>query len=168
MVEGKQVTPHSITATQVDNTTVPTLASNNTFTGDNTFTGGANVSVPSPITGDQAANKSYVDAAITDPTNYNKQISGITTTADGDAATGPADSMVQTPAHGSWVEVLLNGLAISVGDGVKTSPCYFSGDGGTTARSIADIVTGDKLYWVGSVAGYQLDAMDVLDFAYNH
>lgn len=73
-----------------------------------------------------------------------------------------------TPPSDGYVIVLLNGLAVSLGDGVKTTDCYFSVDGGTTARAIADIVAGDELIWNGAVAGYELDAADVVDFNYSN
>ena len=53
-----------------------------------------------------------------------------------------------------------------LGDGVKTTSCYFSGDSGANARAIADIAAGDELYWNGSIAGYELDASMKLDFNY--
>jgi hypothetical protein len=62
--------------------------------------------------------------------------------------------------------VRVNGLDVSVGDAAKTSACYVSGDGGTTARAMRAIVAGDLLYWVGSVAGFQLATTDVVDFLY--
>ena len=31
---------------------------------------------------------------------------------------------------------------------------------------LADIAAGDTLYWMGSVAGYELDATDDLDISY--
>lgn len=41
-------------------------------------------------------------------------------------------------------KVTVNGVPI--GDGVKT-PCYFSCDGGKTARLVRDIIAGDVLYF---------------------
>ena len=49
---------------------------------------------------------------------------------------------------------------------VKTEASYFSNDGGTSARLIADIEAGDTLYWNGSIAGYELDATDDIDVGY--
>lgn len=71
-----------------------------------------------------------------------------------------------TPAGDSLVMVLVNGLKVELGDGVKTADCYFSGDGGSTARSIAAITSGDELYWNG-VSAYILETTDVVDFIYN-
>ena len=48
----------------------------------------------------------------------------------------------------------------------KSGPIYFSADGGTNAKTIANITAGDSLYWNGSVAGYQLEASDDLDITY--
>lgn len=62
--------------------------------------------------------------------------------------------------------IALNGEIKSLGNGVKTKHCYFSGDGGVTARAFSAIVAGDELYWNGVVAGYDLEASDVIDFYY--
>ena len=86
------------------------------------------------------------------------------TSSDGDA-TGVFIS--HTPFGDSLVQVSANGLGVGVGDGVKTLSCYFSVDGGTTARAMADIEGGDQLYWNGSVAGYELDSGDLLDVVYD-
>lgn len=99
------------------------------------------------------------------PTSANKRMTAENTTADGDLAC--ATAVVETPIMDSHVTVRINGLSESVGDGAKDGACYFSGDGGTTARSISDIVQGDLLYWVGSIAEYQLTTDDVVDFDYD-
>jgi hypothetical protein len=65
------------------------------------------------------------------------------------------------------IDVYVNGACQILGDGVKTKDCYFSADSGTTAKTIATIAAGDTLYWVGSVAGFQLAATDVISFNYN-
>ena len=108
------------------------------------------------------------------PTIANKYMSCSVTTSDGDEAL--STPMTYTPSEGSYIEILLNGVQIkiendaSVGSSVN-SPCYFSNDGGTThslrnVRLIKDVKAGDKLYWVESVAGYNLDATDRMDFNY--
>lgn len=81
-----------------------------------------------------------------------------------DSATGL--TIASTPAGDSLVMVLVNGIKVELGDGVKTADCYFSGDSGSTARSIADIASGDELYWNG-VSAYTLETSDVVDFIYN-
>lgn len=62
--------------------------------------------------------------------------------------------------------IALNGEIKSLGNGVKTKHCYFSNDGGVTARAYNAIVATDELYWNGVIAGYDLDASDVIDFYY--
>lgn len=72
-----------------------------------------------------------------------------------------------TPGGDGMVDIRVNGVSYELGQGVKTKDCYFSGDGGATARAIAAIVAGDTLYWNGTIAGFDLDASDRMDFIYN-
>ena len=65
-----------------------------------------------------------------------------------------------------WVGVSINGVWESVGDGVKTTACYFSADGGATARAMAAIETGDELFWNALVAGYGLVTTDDVSLCY--
>ena len=87
------------------------------------------------------------------------------TTSDGDQAL--VDTISLTPSSDSYVKVSVNGALISVGNGVKTEDCYFSGDSGTTARDLTDIEAGDTLHWNGSIIGYQLSADDKISFYYH-
>lgn len=103
-------------------------------------------------------------AAAAFPTTSNKGMVASVTAAD--FALACATTLATTPASDGMVQVLVNGLTVELGQGVKTKDCYFSADGGTTARAIAAIASGDSLYWVGSVAGYELDATDRIDFIY--
>ena len=57
-------------------------------------------------------------------------------------------------------------IRVRLSDGDKLKDCYFSADAGATARTIAGITAADKLYWVGSVAGYQLATSDKISFTY--
>ena len=99
------------------------------------------------------------------PVTDNKEMTASVTTADFDLAT--ATTIVGTPASDSYVQVFVNGVKMVVGDGVKTKDCYFATDGtGTVAINIANIVATDQLYWVGSVAGFELDGNDRIDFDY--
>jgi len=86
------------------------------------------------------------------------------TSSDGDA-TGVF--ITHTPFGDSLVQVTVNGLGVGLSDGDKTLSCYFSSDGGTTSRNIADIEGGDQLYWNGSIAGYELDGGDKIDVIYD-
>jgi hypothetical protein len=111
-----------------------------------------------------AVNANGVRAAV--PTSSNKNATASVTTSDGDQAM--ASTVATTPAGDGYVKVEVNGVHAEVGDGVTTGvDCYFSGDGGSTARNIADIVATDTLHWVGTIAGYQLAVTDVIDLFYN-
>jgi len=99
------------------------------------------------------------------PVSDDKDLFALATTMDGDLASNSPIS--RTPAGDGYVEVLINSITADLGDGVKTLECYFSGDGGVTARAIADITAGDLLYWNGSVAKYQLKANWIVDYNYN-
>lgn len=94
----------------------------------------------------------------------NKEMTASTTSNNGDLAC--ATVLAGTPANDSYVIVFVNGIAVTVGDGVKTKDCYFSADSGSTAKTLANIGSGDRLYWNGSIAGYQLATTDVIDFVY--
>lgn len=98
------------------------------------------------------------------PTAANKFVTPAATSGDF-ATTGITISA--TPAGDSHVEVDVNGLSYEVGNGVKTKDCYFSVDGGTTAKSIATIASGDTLYWNGTIAGLDLDTADRVSLNYN-
>mgnify|MGYP003351818403 CR=1 FL=1 len=99
------------------------------------------------------------------PAIGNKAMAASATASDGAQACSTA--MGAAPALTSYVEVKVNGINYVVGNGVKTKDCYFSGDSGSTARAFGAIASGDYLYWNGSVAGFQLDTNDVIDFLYN-
>ena len=73
-----------------------------------------------------------------------------------------------TPFHDSNVQVLVNGINVTVGNGVKTRECYFSNHPtGDNARLIADITEGDQLFWNGDIIGYELDGGDEIDIIYD-
>ncbi len=71
------------------------------------------------------------------------------------------------PAPTTYIEVNVNGVINDVGNGTKNGyACYFSGDGGTTAKSYVDLDQGDQLYWNAEVSGYFLEDSDRIDFNY--
>ncbi len=94
----------------------------------------------------------------------NQNMAASATSSDEDVAC--ATAIVSTPIGNGLVEVRVNGHTIHVGDGSKVADCYFSADGGTNVRNMASIEAGDKLYWIGSIAGYQLTAVDRVSFVY--
>jgi hypothetical protein len=93
-------------------------------------------------------------------TTGNKNMVASVTVADNDAAT--ATVVAKANALGGYIAVSVNGVGpYLVGDGTKVAvDCYFSGDGGVTARALSAVVIGDTLRWNGSVAGFQLAASD--------
>lgn len=99
------------------------------------------------------------------PVSSNKDMVATATVSDGDLAT--VITLAVTPINDGYIVVEVNGHSYVVGDGVKTDDCYFSGDSGTTARNIADVVAGDTLHWNGTVAGFELDGIDRIDFHYD-
>jgi phage-related tail fiber protein len=106
----------------------------------------------------------YAGIKVPTLTTSNKEMAASLTTADFQVAC--ATTLVAAPARGGHIGVLVNGRQTVVGNGVKTKSCYFSADSGTTAKTFANLAAGDTLYWVGSVAGYQLATTDLIDFNY--
>ena len=94
----------------------------------------------------------------------NRDMVALVTTADNQLAT----NTTLAATIGAWVEVQVNGVGVEIGDGVKTKGCYLSGDNGTTARAYGALASGDKLYWVGSAAGYELSGSDRIDVIYDN
>ena len=85
------------------------------------------------------------------------------TVNDGDLACNTA--ILDTPKTYSYVRVFVNGVEVNTGD-KNSGDCYFSRDGGSTALVVGDERLGDKLYWNESIANYNLDAIDLIDFIY--
>jgi hypothetical protein len=92
-------------------------------------------------------------------TPVNQTMQALTTHYDGDLAT---NGIILHQPQGR-VDVLVNGVSIDLG---IDKDAYFSGNGGITARSRGSVQVGDKLYWNGSIANYELDERDVIDFDY--
>lgn len=88
----------------------------------------------------------------------------LVTSNDGDS-TGL--TITHTPFNDTPVSVEVNGLECNIGDGAKDEACYFSNDGGITAKTMENIEANDTLYWMGSIAGYQLETSDDIDFNYS-
>lgn len=74
-------------------------------------------------------------------------------------------AITSTPAADSLVRVLVNGVAVELGDGVKTKDCYFTGDAGTNARALTAIAASDELYWNGA-SSFALEVDDIIDIVY--
>lgn len=97
------------------------------------------------------------------PTNADKSLSPAASSGDGSSTTLAISA---TPV--GYVAVAVRGVLTKVGNGTKTAcDCFFSGDGGTTARAYGAIVSGDVLYWNGTTAGYDIGTTDRVDLLYN-
>lgn len=99
----------------------------------------------------------------------NKHMAASATAADGDlaCATAVAQNPAPSTTNGGYIQVIVDGLGQFVGDGTKVAvDCYFSGDGGVTARALKSVVAGDLLYWNRTIALFDLAVTDVIDFIY--
>lgn len=75
--------------------------------------------------------------------------------------------ITNTPANNSYVKVEVNGKDCVVGNGTRENcDCYFSEDGGTSAKLIENIKSGDEIYWNSSCGNYHLDNNDRISLFY--
>ena len=95
---------------------------------------------------------SITQSALALPTTGNYQATGLV--------------MQFTPYKDGSVNVLINGLSVLEGNGVRTNEVYFSNDGGATAKTIANIAAGDEIYWNGIIAGFDLTNTDQIEVEY--
>ena len=101
-------------------------------------------------------------SGITNPvfSTNNQNMVGNTTISDGDLATNLG--IVDIPT--SRVRVFINGVEYNVG---ISEDCYFKKSTSPfTVRNNGEEQQGDKLYWNGSIAQFQLDSGDTIDFIY--
>lgn len=101
--------------------------------------------------------------------NRNMMCMDITPGVDYQLATGRL--VEQIPL--SRIEVILNGsshISCGIPDGISIG-CYFTseadnGDPDKARVNDGDVLLGDQLYWISSVAGIDIDSTDYLDFDY--
>ncbi len=123
----------------------------------NTFTGGNNA-----VTGSIGSQTINFGSTTLKKTSQINSLPCRTTTIDGELAS--TQSVKEKPVGG--IIVTVNGMVIPVSDGDKTPACYFSSDNGLTAKFINQTEAGDKLYWNGSIVGWQLSDTDNLRIDY--
>ena len=70
-----------------------------------------------------------------------------------------------TPASDSHVQVFINGLLYNLG-AATNSEVFFSDDAGSTAKTIANITSGDTLFFCGSTCAHALEIDDVIQIVY--
>ncbi len=115
------------------------------------------------------ATTAYTDAAVAagtgaNPTSGNKFQASAVVSAD-ETTTGL--TIAATPASDSHVDIDVNGISEELGSGVKTAAFYYSSDGGTTAKTIAAIASGDTLFYNAVINGYDLATSDLISQNYN-
>ena len=110
--------------------------------------------------------KEYVDNLLTAvnsvQTPDDKFLNSVATSNDGDLASN--GTITNTPIDGCYVEVRVNGIEYEVGNGVDTKVCYFADPnispivprGFSSSHPNGQVQAGDKLYWNGSIIGFQL------------
>lgn len=107
--------------------------------------------------GVSSSNGQLTAARLTDTNQFE---TASATTSNGDSSGISIDSDPD-----GMVQVFVNGIMVQL-KGDKTGDCYFSADGGSTARTISNIVANDVLYWNGTIAGYELEATDKITLVY--
>jgi hypothetical protein len=75
----------------------------------------------------------------------------------------PTDIIVPVTPQILIMVTILTGLNLAIGDGVKTTECYFTDDDGDTAKTLATIAAGDELYYNGTVMGVELDGTETIE-----
>jgi len=74
-------------------------------------------------------------------------------------------TLAATPPAGGFVQVLINGVMIELGDGVKNKDGYFSPDNLSPARAHNALASGDKFFWNGASV-FTLETTDRVDFVF--
>jgi hypothetical protein len=119
--------------------------------------------VGTPLEDNHAITRLYLStSAAPHSTTYDKGLVALVTDEDDHLATN--STITGTPTGDSYVQVAVNGVLVSVGDGAKDKCCYFYGD--DTVRNLADVTAGDSLYWMRVIAGYELGIDDTINFYY--
>jgi hypothetical protein len=101
---------------------------------------------------------------VDEPTN--KDMPCLFTFNDGDLAC--ATGLTHDPRPDSAITITVNGVEIGpIGFNSKVGAAvYFSNTNGLTASSREDLMVGTRVYWQGSIAGWQLETADVMSIFY--
>lgn len=121
------------------------------------------IDIQTPINDNDASNKLYVDNTV-DSLKFSESdinLPGLTGTSIYLATNTTVQNIPVTN-----VRVNINSFEVNVGNGVTLADCFFSDDGGSTAKTYDNISQGDSLYWNGNVAPFQIDTTDEIDFIY--
>ena len=116
------------------------------------------------------SNVSTVQDALTTINNKIENLNFVLTNLNMSAISGvsihlaTAVPMLYNPKTIVMVDV--NGISVKLGDGIKTYDCFFSNDGGLTAKTLDTIQQNDYLYWNEDTATYPLESDDKISFIY--
>lgn len=86
----------------------------------------------------------------------------VATTGNDSEVTGT--TIGATPSDFSRIQVFVNGQLQRLGNGNPLSDCYFGTTGSSTL--LANLQSGEQLYWNGTNAGFELSATDKIDIIY--
>lgn len=144
----------------------PVWVNTKTLLGDYTINGNLSITgltTTSSLTANTISATTYYNLPTYKNSTYDK-LGVVTATTIGDNF-NTGIKISQTP-HG-YVDVTINGLGTSVGDGITTLESYFSSDGlSGGVRSFSSITANDFFVWNGTIAGYDLDSGDTVSFYY--
>jgi len=117
------------------------------------------------FTPESLVSKRYVDTTTGGiETLSNKIMVALVASTQGDQI---AAAIAAEPKNDSYVQVFINGVKCTVGNGVDTADVYFADPGDlSTAKTIATITTGDVLVR-GAGLGYDTDATDIVEYDYS-
>jgi hypothetical protein len=116
------------------------------------------------FTPESLVSKRYVDANTGGVSTLNNKIQAASVTTASGQQIGAA--ITSTPKNDSYVQVFVNGVKCTVGDGVATADVYFAAVGFlATPLAISAISAGDVLVR-GSGLGYDTDATDIVEYDY--
>ncbi len=62
--------------------------------------------------------------------------------------------------------ITIDEAMVALGDASKTKDCYFSSNGGTTAKALSAITAGDTLYWNAVITGVNLSSANLISMYY--
>lgn len=115
------------------------------------YCGNINLTIPSEESNEVFASESHI-----------RVIHTLTTGGSGSSI--DSDYVLSSRRNYFYVNINLIGYnVLTLGDGVKTSECYFTNDNGTTARPLDELEALDKLYINADVIGAAITTSDNIE-----
>lgn len=127
-----------------------------------------NITTASVVIATDVTTKEYVDNAVNSGmTNLSYSSSDFNITASTTSGTDPILACTRrvTDVPQGGIRVFVNGIEVNVGSGLD---CFFApeGSGTPTPRAFGSEAQLDYLWWNPSVAPYQLETSDSIDYVY--